>query len=208
SQCDGRKLDHEGRAPVLAGALRRDGAAVQLRQVPRDREPDPQPPVRAGSRTVGLTKPLEDVLEELAPDSAAGVGDPDFEMRLEPLETDRYGPPGRRELDAVGEEVPYDLLQAVGVSGDQVLPVEDPPIEEDPDPLGFRRGTHRLAGRLDDRNERTLPHRKAQLPGDDSGDVEKIIDQLRLRDNVALDDLEAVRGLAVELAGLERARPP
>ena len=47
---------HEARALAVAGALRLDAAAVQLDDVPDDRQPEPEPAVRPRARAVGLAE--------------------------------------------------------------------------------------------------------------------------------------------------------
>ena len=111
----GQPHDEAG-AEARARALRRDRAAVKLDQVAGDREPDPEPALRARRRAVGLAEAVEDVGEELGRHARARVADLDRELALAAGEGDRHAPVRRRELDRVRDEVPDDLLQAVGVA--------------------------------------------------------------------------------------------
>jgi hypothetical protein len=73
------------------------------------------PPRRAG---VGLAEAVEDVGEEFGLDADAGVGDADLDVRVDPLEEHLHPAALGREFDGVGEEVPDDLLQAIGIGDD------------------------------------------------------------------------------------------
>ena len=54
---------------ALAAALRLHGPAVQLHDVPHDCEAEPEPPVGARRRAVGLPEPIEDVGQEVGMDA-------------------------------------------------------------------------------------------------------------------------------------------
>ena len=79
----------------------------------------------------------------------------------------------------------------------------------DLDLLRLGRRAHGVERCLDDRGEVRRTNREPQLSGDDPGDVQKIVDQFRLRQHVALDDLEAPgRPRRVGASGPQRAGPP
>ncbi len=76
------------------------------------------------------------------------------------------------------------------------------------DALGLGREPDGVERGLRDGGHVDGAHLDLELSGDDPGDVEQILDELRLRGGVALDGLQgaAARGL-VELAHAEQARP-
>lgn len=63
---------------ALPAALRADRAAVDLNEVPDDREAEAQAVVRARRRAVRLTESVEDEREELDRDALAVVADLDL----------------------------------------------------------------------------------------------------------------------------------
>ena len=71
-----RQQDGERRAAILALAVGRDRAAVQLDQVLDEREAEAEAAVRARAGAVGLPEPLEDVRQHRGRDALAGVADP------------------------------------------------------------------------------------------------------------------------------------
>jgi hypothetical protein len=70
---------------------------------------------------VSLAEAVENVGQELAADADARVLHSDFHLRLDDLGLDHYLPALGRELDGVGEQVPDDLLEAVGVALDGAI---------------------------------------------------------------------------------------
>ena len=66
---DQRQLDGERRAAADAVAVGAARAAVQLHDVPHDREADPQPAVRARAGAVGLAEAVEHVRQEFGVDA-------------------------------------------------------------------------------------------------------------------------------------------
>ena len=86
-----------------------------------DRQPEPEPavaPARAAPSADGTARTRTAETRAAMPD--AGVGDAHLDVRARPREPQpRRGPPSRRELDRVREQVPHHLLQAVRVAGDR-----------------------------------------------------------------------------------------
>ena len=168
-------------APCAAPALSaRDRAAVQLDEVPHDREPEAEPAVHARGRAVGLPEALEDVRQELGRDALAGVARPTISTcEFTRRERDLHAAALRRELDRVRQQVPDDLLQPVGVAGDERRRAGRARLEADA--LGVGGGPHRLDRRLDHGRELDRLHVEPQLAGDDPRHVEQVLDELRLR---------------------------
>src|SRR6202023_3512692 len=91
-------------------------AAVELDEVSDDREAETESAVFAGSAGVALAEALEDQGEQVSIDSFAIVGDSDFDVRIDLLRADLNTAALGSKLDRVGEQVPEDLLQAVGIA--------------------------------------------------------------------------------------------
>ena len=71
------QIHRECRSLSFAGAVGRHAAAVQLDEVPADREPQSEAAVRARRAAVRLAETLEHVGQEGRRDAVAGVGDID-----------------------------------------------------------------------------------------------------------------------------------
>src|SRR5690606_23328470 len=108
----------EDAAAALARALRLDGAAVQLDEVPHDREPEAEPAVRARGGGVGLPEALEEPWQRRGADAGAVVADGEPDVAPGVRERDRDPAAARRELHRVRDEVPDHLLEALGVARD------------------------------------------------------------------------------------------
>src|SRR5262249_22443097 len=114
-----RELHHERRALSFAGAFRVHAAAVQLDEVPDQREADPPAALSARVPAVALGQAIEDERQDLGADAPAGVADDDFDVRPDPLQLDLDPSILRGELDRVLQQVPDDLLQTPGVTAHQ-----------------------------------------------------------------------------------------
>ena len=64
----------------------------------------------------------------------------------------------RRELDRIAQQVPDDLLQAIGVARRSAARRDRQQLQADL--LGIRRGLHRLGGGPDDAAEVDVPERR------------------------------------------------
>ena len=69
------KRDDELAASSRAVAVRRDRAAVQPHQAPHDRQPEPEPALRAIERLTLLHEQVEDPRQHLRRDADAVVAD-------------------------------------------------------------------------------------------------------------------------------------
>ena len=127
----------------------------------------------------------------------------DLDVGVHALQPDLHAPAPRRELHRVGQQVPDDLLQAVGVAGHGAGARIEHRLQRG-SPLASAAGRTRVERRLDDATPASTGlHVEAQLAGDDAGDVEQVLDELELGVGVALDDVERAR-LAV--GRVERCR--
>src|SRR5438067_753978 len=201
-----REPHREGGALALARTRGRHRAAVPLDQVAHDRQPEPQPPVRARARAVGLPEALEDVRQEVGRNPDARVTHADHGVMRVAREPDGDAPAARRELDGVGDEVPDDLLQPVAIAAHGTDAVVELALEGDLLRVGRR--TDRVDGALDGRRQVDGRQLETQLAGDDARDLEEVLDEASLELRVALDHLErAGPGFRLEPAGAQEARP-
>jgi hypothetical protein len=69
--------------------------------------------------TVGLPKTVENVRQKFRRDAFAVVGDDDFDVRIDLFEPHLHFPVALGKLYRVREQIPDDLLQAVGVAGNR-----------------------------------------------------------------------------------------
>src|SRR5437899_4232821 len=90
------KRDRERRALSFAGALGLDLAAVQLHEVTHDRQPEAETSVLPRRRAVGLAEAVEEIWQELSPDSTSSVPHADRGLRSATLERQLDPTTGRR----------------------------------------------------------------------------------------------------------------
>src|SRR5207247_2382683 len=81
------------------------------------RQAEAQTSLGAGRTVFGLPEAVEDNRQEPGRDPDARVADDDLDVRVHALEVNLHAPALRRELDGVHQQVPHDLLQAIGVAG-------------------------------------------------------------------------------------------
>ena len=192
----------ERRAQALSGALGADRPAVHLDEVPHDRQAEAE----TGDRPpcVGLTEPVEDVRQDRRRNALARVAHLDDDVGPHALQREVHVSLVGRELDRVGQEVPEDLLQAVGIREDGPHRRVDAHAERDR--LGGRRGPHGIDGGRRHRRRLDRACRDPQLAGDDARDVEQVLDELGERGRAALDRLQ--RPLLALLVEAPAAQPP
>ena len=188
---------------ALALAVGLDRAAMQLDEVMGDRQTDAEAAVFARELGVGLAEHLEDVAQEGFRDARAVVADGDLGGRLVAAQADLDRPALGCELDGVGQQVPDDLLQAIGVGdGRSGVGGEDPGHAHAPG-LGGRQ--HGLEGGLDRVGGVDRPRLEAHLAADDPRDVEQVLDALGLRAGaafgVASSGIRADTGVFADLGG-------
>jgi len=144
--------------------------------------------------------------EELRGHPLPGVADGDLDVRVHALEADVDASALGREFDGVGDQVPHDLLQTSRIACDRAcLAVED---DLEPDALGVGCRSHGIDRLLYHGTEVDRPHFDPQLARDDAGDVEQIVDELRLRSCAPLDGLQRPLALLlVERLQAKEAHP-
>ena len=121
-------------------------------------------------------------------------------------EHDRHLAPRRRELDGVRQQVPGDLLQAVGVADGHRRARLDVELEVDLPRRGH--GGDGVAGGLQHLHQVDRAHLDVELAGHDPRHVEDVLDELVLELRVAVDGLDGPRaGRLVELARAQHVRP-
>src|SRR3954466_11027771 len=200
-----RKPHGESSSLSFSFALGLHRSAVDLDEVPDDGEPEAKAAARASDRAVRLPEAIEDEAEEVAGDADARIGDRHHRLGIfSPCLDDHLALHG--ELDRVGEQVPEHLLQAVRIAleGNRL---GSPQL--DFETLRLRGGPYRVGSGLYHRDQIGFAHLYPQLPGDDAGDVEDVLDELRLGAGIALDGLErAIELLASRRrAGAQDPRP-
>src|SRR5262249_61828148 len=98
-----RKRHREGRTPALAVARRPDGSAVQLDDMPHDRQSDAESSVAARAGAVRLPEAFEEMGQELGRDALAGIDHAEQDVAAHSAETYLASPPAGRERDRVTE---------------------------------------------------------------------------------------------------------
>jgi hypothetical protein len=90
---------------------------MKLHEAAPDGEPEPDPALAAAGRGAALPEALEEVGDELGIQSRAVVLHGELDVRVHAQQPDLHPPALGGELDGVREEVPDDLLEAVGIAG-------------------------------------------------------------------------------------------
>src|SRR3989442_236225 len=108
----------EGGAPPVTLAVGTNGPPVHLHEVPDEREADSESRLRSRQRGIPLAKTVEDIWKQHGGDASSGVHDAKLHLGFRALEPHIDPAIRRRELDGVGEQVPDDLLEALGISED------------------------------------------------------------------------------------------
>ena len=111
---------------------------MQLRDLLDDGQAEAEAAVRTTRGAVGLPEALEHVRQNVGRDADAVVAHADDDPVGVALDIDDDAPVGETELHGIGDEVPDDLLQAVGIGADDDRLRR---IEREVDALRFRGGT-------------------------------------------------------------------
>src|SRR5438270_1751626 len=165
------KHEQEG-AAAAAGRLEPQAAAVELDQLPRQRQAEP---CAFGGVLPALPELLEDRLALLGRDAGARVGDGDLDEAVDEPGRQVDAASRRCRLHCVRDEVEHDLPQPslVGANGD-VLGME---IELEPDTFAVcTSGVHRDPA-LEDVAQRHRGAIEIHLPRLDLGQIEDLVDQ-------------------------------
>src|SRR4029078_11494621 len=102
-----------------AGAGRVDRAAVHLDELARDPEPETKAAALTGRPTVGVAEALEDVRLKARVNADAGVAHRQRQLTVGRLQDNANRAAAIGELDGVRDQVPYHLLQALGIAGNR-----------------------------------------------------------------------------------------
>ncbi len=171
-----------------------------------NRQPQAETAVRSGAGGIGLSEAIKDIGKKIGGDPHPGVGDPDVNVEVGSLHLNGNAPLFRRELDGIRQKIPDDLLKPIGIGQDGDRRIGE--SERDRNPLGVGRRLNGLDRRLNDRGDLDLPDVEMKLPGDNPGNVEQILDQLRLSRGVSRDRLQpATRCFFIEVSPLQQLRP-
>src|SRR5689334_23229977 len=100
-----RQLHCEGRSLSLSGTVRTHYTAMKLDQRLDDGEPHPESAAASRCRRVRLSKPLEQVREELRFNADAVVGHTNLHLRLDSLQLHLNKSILARKADGVREQV-------------------------------------------------------------------------------------------------------
>ncbi len=124
----------------MAVALRPDETSVQLHEPTHDRQPETGATMTAMHRRFHLVERIPDTRQLVTLDPHARVLDRDPHLRLVHAAIDAHGPPGRRELHGVADEVDEDLMKPRGICEDRGQLARQ--LVADADLLGLGRHTH------------------------------------------------------------------
>src|SRR5665213_1052530 len=141
-------LDRESGASAFALTCGCYHTAVQFHELLADRQPQPEATKGPRGRGIFLRESIKNVRKEISWNANAGIADAQFQMRIHSLEQRLYLASLQRELDRVGQQVPYDLLQARTVTADDVLARSQNRLQADA--LGLCRWLGGLHGSLYD----------------------------------------------------------
>src|SRR5690349_2685202 len=114
-----REHDLESGARGGARTLSRHRPAMQFNQLAHDGEPESKPAVPSSARRVELTEAIKDVEEKLRMDASSRITDGNFNLGIAALQPHPHVPPFRGKLDRIGQKIPDNLLEPVGVGGDR-----------------------------------------------------------------------------------------
>src|SRR4029450_132128 len=134
--------------------------------------------------TVHLVKSIEDVRQLLGADALAGVAYDQLHVLAGGVQVDVDTAAGRRDLHGVGDEVRDDRVQTVAVAEHDGVGLDGRLRQQGGRVRILRRRRQDLP---DDGRQVDRPRLQLDLAGDDSRDVEEVVDQARLHARVAVD---------------------
>src|SRR6185503_7719121 len=100
-----RQIDGENRTAPEPFTFRADRSAMQLHQVPHDREPEPESALSSRDRTLSLTNTVEHVWQKCGRDAFTRITDRQTRCRLNTSEIDVNATAALCELDGIGQQV-------------------------------------------------------------------------------------------------------
>src|SRR5262249_1072010 len=113
------KTNRRLRSMSNAMAADRDTPAQKFRQPPDQRQSDPESPMCAARALLVLPEHLEDMRQELWSNPLTGIADLDDGFVVSPRERRSNGTARWREFECVGQHVPENLLQTIGIDFDE-----------------------------------------------------------------------------------------
>src|ERR1043165_1409278 len=166
---------------------------MQLDEMPRDCEPEPQPALFSRDRSFSLTKTIENVWQEIRRDAVASIADSQTRSRLDTSKIDTHAAATLCEFDRVRQQIPDHLSQTIRIALHQTLFRHEMRLQLDAFHVGSR--AQCVERSVDDRREIEWMQIEPQVAGDDARDVQQIVDKSSLRAGVALDRLDRARGV-------------
>ena len=158
--------------------------------MPDNRQPQTQSAMYARAGGISLPEPVEDVGKEVGfnPDTCVGHSNLSVGWRLEQLDDDAA--PCRREFDGVRQQIPEDLLNAIGIPGNRRIQRFE--IYINLDPFGVTGRANDVDCGLDDRRQIDGLDVEAQLAADDSTEIQQVVDQASLQVHVPANHREVI----------------
>src|SRR5262249_41584631 len=149
--------------------------------------------------SIGLPEPVENVGQERARNSNPGIAYFYMNVRIRSRQRNAHAAPVGCELDCVRNQVPYDLLNPVGVAGYDCRPVRTVDLKFDF--LGAGSRPTRFHRRVDYACHIDRADIQSEFAGDDARHVEKVVDYPSLSACAAFDSFQRTsRGALVEIA--------
>ena len=186
-QRDGEDSSETG--AVTVGAYR---AAVHVHDLPGDAQPEAEAALPARGRAVSLPEPVEHGGKKVRANALAAVTNDKLRLATSGCQVDLHESAGRRELDAVPDQVGHNLLEPRGVARDPHV-TDVVGRHRQGHTLGASDGLQRVGGSRDDFGEPVPCQREADLAGHDARHVEQVFDQLGLGLRVAHDGVDCRR---------------
>ncbi len=136
-----------------------------------------------------MTKAVENVGQKLRRHALARIADEHLNAGINSLQLNPHTSSARRELNGVRDEIPRDLLQAVGIAHHLVSGVIQSQLQVDF--FGLCRRAQTINSDGADGVQVNWLQVQAQLAGHDAGNIEQIFNELRLHSRVATNDLDS-----------------
>src|ERR1051325_4107535 len=174
--------------------------------MPHDCESEAEAAVRARSRAIRLAEAFGDVRQKLRRDAWSSVAHLDLHVSFVLIDSNTDSAAARSKFRSIRKQVPHDLLQSIGVAGDDLEIFLK--LRLDPDVLRFERWPDCIQRRRYDRDQIDWSKMQLQLAGDNPRNVEDVFNDLFLRPRVPFNHLDRVnRAFIVETTGFQYSRP-
>ena len=204
---DGQR-HREGRAPALAFAARVDRPPVQLHEMTRHGQAEPEPAVAAGVRRISLAEALEDVGEEVPAKCLRRCLRPPGGRRVGASRSTRTVMRPARGVNLIALETRFHTICRRRSGSPATSPRRGRARSGGGGSSRVAAGIKRLDGGGDDGRQLQGADVQAELRAHDPGEVEDVGDDLGLGGRVALDGLEpAGGGGLVEAAPSQQVHP-